>query len=69
MNQPKYTAKDFAKLIGISKSQLKKMESEGMFPEPTIIDGIRYYWPHDIPLYLDRLDKGPLVKIKNGRFS
>jgi chromosome partitioning protein len=64
MNQPKYTAKDFATLIGISKSQLKKMESKGMLPEPTINDGIRYYWPHDIPLYLDRLGKGPLVKKK-----
>jgi chromosome partitioning protein len=64
MEQPKYTAKEFATLIGISKSHLTKMESEGRFPEPEIIDGIRYYCPHEIPHYLEMLKKGPLVKTK-----
>lgn len=64
MEQPIYTAKDFATLLGISKPALLKKETEGKLPQPQIIDGARAYYPHDIPLYLQILGKGPLVATK-----
>lgn len=62
MEQPNYTAKDFASLLGISKAQLLKMEGNGKLPEPQTVDGMRIYLPHDIKSYLEILGKGPLVK-------
>ncbi|HNY64751.1 MAG TPA: ParA family protein [Deltaproteobacteria bacterium] len=61
METPRYTAKEFASLLGISKAQLLKMESEGTLPEPQMEDGIRVYAPHRIPSYLQALGKPPLV--------
>jgi chromosome partitioning protein len=55
-----YTAKEFASLLGISKSALLKMEAEGKFPEPDMDGGMRIYMPHDIPSYLKILKKPPL---------
>jgi DNA-binding transcriptional MerR regulator len=34
MEQPVYTAKEFATLLGITKSALLKMETEGKLPPP-----------------------------------
>lgn len=64
MDQPTYTAKEFASLLGISKSQLLKMEAEGRLPEPQTIAGTRIYLPHDIGRYLKLLGKPPLVTAK-----
>ena len=64
MEQPIYTAKDFASLLGISKTALLKMETEGKLPQPQIINRARAYYPHDIPSYLQILRKGPLVATK-----
>jgi chromosome partitioning protein len=64
MDQPTYTAKEFASLLGISKSQLLKMEAEGRLPEPQTIAGTRIYLPHDIARYLKLLGKPPLVTAK-----
>ncbi|MGA9099226.1 MAG: AAA family ATPase, partial [Methanotrichaceae archaeon] len=61
MEQPVYTAKEFATLLGITKSTLLKMETDGKLPKPQTIDGVRTYYPHDIPLYLKILGKPPLV--------
>ncbi|MGC9323119.1 MAG: AAA family ATPase [Desulfomonilia bacterium] len=64
MEQPFYTAKEFATLMGISKSTLLKMENEGKLPHPEVKDGSRMYHPHDIPRYLQLLGKSPLVEQK-----
>ena len=65
MEQPLYTAKDFATVLGITKSQLSRFEEKGTLPQPAINEhGIRVYMPHDIPAYLKALDKGPLVDKK-----
>lgn len=64
MEQPVYTAKEFATLLGITKPSLLKMETEGKLPQPHIIDGVRVYYPHDIPAYLKKLAKPPLVTSK-----
>ncbi|MGD0822769.1 MAG: AAA family ATPase [Desulfomonilia bacterium] len=64
MEQPVYTAKEFATLLGITKSTLLKMETDGKLPKPQIIDGVRTYYPHDIPMYLKILGKPPLVTSK-----
>jgi chromosome partitioning protein len=61
MEQPVYTPKDFATLLGITKSTLLKMETEGRLPQPQVTDGMRVYYPHDIPGYLKALGKPPLV--------
>ncbi len=60
MEQPYFTAKEFASLMEISKSQLIKLETEGSLPEPAMLDGVRIYNSQDIPMYLDKLGKGPL---------
>ncbi|HON60271.1 MAG TPA: AAA family ATPase [Deltaproteobacteria bacterium] len=59
-----YSAKEFASLLGISKSALLKMEAEGTLPQPRLDNGMRTYHPHDIPEYLARLGKPPLVGAK-----
>ena len=64
MEQPVFTAKEFASLLGISKSMLLRMEAEGELPAPVMQDGVRIYMPYDIPDYLERLGKGPLVREK-----
>jgi chromosome partitioning protein len=64
MEQPVYTAKEFARLLGITKPTLLKMETEKKFPQPHIVDGVRNYYPHDIPTYLKLLGKPPLVSSK-----
>lgn len=64
MEQPIYTAKDYATLLGITKSTLLKMESQGKLPQPRIVDGVRTYYPHDIPVYLKKLGRPPLVSSK-----
>ncbi|HOJ14558.1 MAG TPA: AAA family ATPase [Deltaproteobacteria bacterium] len=64
MEQPVYTAKDFATLLGITKPQLLKMENEGILPAPRTENGVRVYYPHDIPLYLRLLGKPQLVSSK-----
>ncbi|HHO76393.1 MAG TPA: ParA family protein [Deltaproteobacteria bacterium] len=64
MEETQYAAKEFASLLGISKSELLKMEAEGTFPEPCMEDGMRIYLPHDIPQYLKTLGKPPLVDVK-----
>ncbi|MGD0210235.1 MAG: AAA family ATPase [Desulfomonilia bacterium] len=64
MEQPVYTAKEFATLLGITKPTLLKMETEGKLPKPQIIDGVRTYYPHDIPMYLKILGKPSLVTSK-----
>ncbi len=64
MEQPVFTAKEFASLLGISKSMLLRMEAEGELPAPVMQDGVRIYMPYDIPDYLERLGKGPLVQEK-----
>jgi chromosome partitioning protein len=61
MEQPVYTPKDFATLLGITKPILLKMEADGKFPQPQIVDGSRVYYPHDIPAYLRILGKPSLV--------
>ena len=61
MEQPVYTPKDFATLLGITKPILLKMEADGELPQPQITDGARVYYPHDIPAYLKILGKPPLV--------
>lgn len=61
MEQPHYTAKEFAALLGVSKSQLIKMEQDRRLPEPKMIDGVRVYAPHTIPHYLQVIGKPPLV--------
>jgi len=61
MEQPVYTAKEYATLLGITKPTLLKMEMEGSLPQPQLVDGMRVYYPHDIPEYLRLLDKPPLV--------
>jgi len=61
METPRYTAKEFASLLGISKAALLKMESEGALPEPRMDDGTRVYEPHVIPAYLKALGRPPLV--------
>ena len=64
MEQPVYTAKEFATLLGITKPTLLKMETDGKLPQPQIIDGVRTYYPHDIPLYLKILGKPSLITSK-----
>jgi chromosome partitioning protein len=64
MEQQVYTAKEFSTLLGITKNTLIKMETEGQFPQPQVLDGVRIYYPHDIPMYLKILGKGPLVTSK-----
>jgi chromosome partitioning protein len=64
MQQQVYTAKEFSTLLGITKNTLLKMETEGQFPQPQVVEGTRIYYPHDIPQYLKILGKGPLVASK-----
>jgi len=64
MEQTVYTAKEFATLLGISKPALLKMETAGTLPQPQHVEGIRVYYPHDIPSYLKSLGKPPLVTSK-----
>ena len=66
MKQTKYTytAKEFATLLGISKTALLKMETLGKLPQPQLVESVRVYHPHDIPFYLKRLGKPPLVTSK-----
>lgn len=61
MEQPTYTPKEFASLLGISKSRLLKMEADGNFPQPHKQNGMRVYMPFDIPLYLNIIGKDKLV--------
>lgn len=56
-----YTAKDYANLLGISKPTLLKMETQGKLPPPKTSDGVRVYYPHEIPQYLKKLGKPPLI--------
>lgn len=62
MEQPRYTAKEFASLLGVSKSSLLKMEAEGRLPEPQMEEGIRVYNPWDIQKYLGLLDRPVLCE-------
>ncbi|HOO39509.1 MAG TPA: AAA family ATPase [Deltaproteobacteria bacterium] len=64
MEETQYTAKEFASLLGISKSALLKMEAGGTLPEPQMDGGIRVYMPQDINVYLSMLGKPPLVETK-----
>lgn len=64
MQQQVYTAKEFSTLLGITKNQLLKMETEGRLPQPQVVEGTRIYYPHDIPQYLKILGKGPLLTSK-----
>ena len=64
MEETRYTAKEFASLLGISKSALLKMEADGKFPEPQLDGGMRIYMPYDIPTYLKMLEKPPLSDTK-----
>ena len=41
METPVYSAKEFASLLGISKSTLLKMEADGTLPQPSIDNGMR----------------------------
>ncbi len=62
MEQATYTAKEFAELLDISKPQILRLEAEGALPQPENRDGMRIYYPHDIPRYLEILGKPPLVE-------
>ncbi|HOO46313.1 MAG TPA: ParA family protein [Deltaproteobacteria bacterium] len=64
MEVTQYAAKEFASLLGISKSELLKKEADGTLPEPRMEDGMRIYMPHDIPQYLQLLGKPPLADVK-----
>ena len=64
MEETQYAAKEFASLLGISKSELLKMEATGTLPEPCMEDGMRIYMPHDIPHYLKILAKPQLADVK-----
>ena len=64
MEETQYTAKEFASLLGISKSALLKMEAGGTLPEPQMDGGMRVYMPQDIRAYLSMLGKPPLVETK-----
>ncbi|MFY9398899.1 MAG: AAA family ATPase [Desulfomonilia bacterium] len=64
MDAPVYTAKEFASLLGISKAALLKMEADGTLPQPRMKNGMRAYLPEDIPVYLKRLGKPPLLTAK-----
>jgi len=64
MKKMSYTPKQFASLLGITRSELMRKETGGEFPAPHIIDGIRRYMPYDIPRYLELMGRGPLVRSK-----
>ncbi len=64
METPVYSAKEFASLLGISKTTLLKMETDGTLPQPRKDNGMRAYMPHDIQEYLKRLGKPPLVEVR-----
>jgi chromosome partitioning protein len=64
MEETRYTAKEFASLLGISKSALLKMEAGGTLPEPQMDGGMRVYMPQDLVGYLSMLGKPPLVETK-----
>jgi len=64
MDETRYTAKEFASLLGISKSELLKLEAGGKLPEPQMEGGMRVYMPKDISSYLMMLGKPPLVETK-----
>ncbi|MBN2298354.1 MAG: ParA family protein [Deltaproteobacteria bacterium] len=64
MEETQYAAKEFASLLGISKSELLKKEADGTLPEPRMEDGMRIYMPHEIPQYLKLLGKPPLADVK-----
>ncbi|MEA2101942.1 MAG: AAA family ATPase [Thermodesulfobacteriota bacterium] len=64
MEQPVYTAKEFASLLGLNKSTLLRMEADGQLPAPQKVDNIRTYMPYDIPRYLQLLGKGPLTQTR-----
>ena len=60
MEQPIYGPAEISEFMGITKSQLNRLESDGSLPQPLMQDGQRIYLPHQIPEYLARLGKPKL---------
>ncbi len=60
-----YLAKEFAKILGISKSHLLKLEGDGKLPPARRVQRgkvmHRFYTVEDIPVYRDKLDMPPLL--------
>lgn len=68
MKTKTYQAKEFARVLGISKSHLLKLEGEGKVPPAKRVRrgkvDHRFYTVEDIPVFRDRLGLPPLLQEK-----